>query len=344
MAFISVIMVGYNAEAYLPRALRCILAQKFHDYELVFVNNGSTDSTADIIESFQKKHSDISITIGNVEVNDGLSNGRNVGLSLASGQYVMFHDVDDWMDKDCLEVLANTARLRNPKRIIQQVRIVDDAGKELELLSYPENASRWSKYMLQGDLFLREVITENGLLFAKEAFYDDFYFVCKFSSVTKNAWFINETYYNMCMHDHSLTHRVGANLGYYPSCLEKTFRALADIWCVFTDEHERTLYEYSCMQMYYYLVFHSVEMSFLQKKSEYKALNIIMNKYYPFYLKNTNVKLYAPNGFRGHFKRNIWICNKAEIIDKTINYPLVMSLILFIYHLALRLGLYKYKA
>lgn len=344
MAFISVIMVGYNAEAYLHRALRCLLAQKYQDYEFVFVNNGSTDSTASIIESFHKNHPEICMKVGRVAVNDGLPNGRNVGLSLATGQYVMFHDVDDWMDTDCLEVLAHTACLNSPKRIIQQVRMVDETGKELEILRYPENASRWSKYMLQGDLFLREVITENGLYFEKEAFYDDFYFVCRFNSVTKNAWFINETYYNMCMHEHSLTHRVGANLGYYPSCLEKTFRALADIWGKLFDEYEKRLYEYSCIQMYYYLVFHSVEMTFLQKVSEYESLNKIMNTYYPLYLKNPNVKLCMPNGFRGHFKRNIWICNKAEKIDKVFHFPFIMILILFIYHIALRLRLYKYKA
>ena len=343
MTFISVIMVGYNAEAYLPKALKCLLAQKYQDYELVFVNNGSTDSTGDIIEKFQKNHPEINIKIGNVEVNDGLSNGRNVGLSLASGQYVIFHDVDDWMDSNCLEILATTARISYPERIIQQVRFVNNVGKELELLRYPKNASRWSKYMLQGDLFLRKVITENGLHFAKDAFYDDFYFVCIFNSVTRNALFINKCYYNMCMHEHSLTHKVGADLGYYPSCLEKTFRALDGICKKLSDEHERILYEYSCIQMYYYLVFHSVEMTLSQKIDEYKMLKVIMNKYYPLYLNNCNVKLFKSNGFMGHFKRNIWICNKAEKVDKVLNFPLLMAFILFLYHLALRLGLYKYK-
>ena len=337
-------MVGYNAEIYLPTALEYLLKQSFRDFEFVFIDNGSTDSTAFLIKKFQEEHPEIDMKLGRIEINNGLPAGRNLGLSMAKGKYVLFHDVDDWMDLDCLEVLSCAARINGSERIIQQIRYVNDKGEELEQLTYTNDASRWSKYMLQGDLFLRKIIVNNGLSFAQNVFYDDFYFVCLFNSVSKKAHFINETHYNMRMHEHSLTHEVGARIGYYPSCLELTFQELTGICEKLTDEQEKALYEYSCIQMYYYLVFHSIDMSILQKVEEYKILNKIMVTYYPDYLNNRNVKLFSHNGFKGHFKRNIWICNKAERVDKVMRFPLVMSLILSLYHLALEFGLYKYKA
>ena len=344
MAFISVIMVGYNAAAYLPKALSCLLTQKYHDYEFIFIDNGSRDNTADIAKTFKESHPEIDMRLGYIEVNTGLPNGRNLGLSMASGRYVMFHDVDDWMDPDCLEVLAHTANLSHAERIIQQIRIVDNSGKELEQIRYPENASRWSKYYLQGDLFSREVITKKKLYFATDAFYDDFFFTSIFSSVSKSVIFINETHYNMCMHEHSLTHKVGVKIGHYASCLSTTFECTRGIGDIITEEHEKNLYEYSCIQFYYYLVFHSVEMKWFHKIAEYVELNRVMKKYYPSYLGNKNVKLYAPNGCKGHFKRNVWICIMAEKMDKLLRFPFVMAFVLILYHIALRFGLYKYKA
>ena len=337
-------MVAYNAEIYLNRALSHLLSQNFQDYELVFVDNGSTDSTAEIINRFHEEHPEIDMQLGKIIVNDGLPKGRNLGLSMAKGCYVMFHDVDDWMDADCLETIARAARLNCSERIIQQVRYVNDMGEEFEELCYPKDASRWLKNTLQGDLFLRDIITKNDLCFVKEAFYDDFFFVNLFNSVSKNAFFINETHYNMCMHDHSLTHKVDAIPGYYPSRLASTFDSMRGIMEKLIEPNEKILYEYNCLQIYYYHVFHCYRMPFHQKISEYKLLNQIMKKYYPLYLNNQNVKFYAPNGYEGHFKRNIWICTKAEKVDRLLHVSVIMILILMLYHFAILTRLYKYKA
>lgn len=68
----------------------------------------------------------------------------------------------------------------------------------------------------------------------------------------------------------------------------------------------------------------------------------IMEKYYPNYLANKNVKLCAPNGFEGHFKRNIWLCIRAEKVDRILHATVIMDLILTAYHFAVKTGAYRY--
>lgn len=342
MALVSIVMVCYNAERYLSKALDGVGKQTFRDFELVFVNNGSTDNTKDIAESFFKDHPEIAVRQGEIKINNGLPDGRNMGLSLASGEYVMFHDADDWMDPDCLEALARVVQSHHPERIMQEIRFINDNGDVIDKLLYQEDTSRWTKNSLQGDLFLREVITREHLSFAREAYYDDFFFTNLFNSVADNVFFLREIHYNMLMHEYSMTHMYSSKKGYFTVRLAGTFEAMRGIADKLTDAREKMLYEYNCIQRYYSDVFRGVGLSLPDKIHEYKVFNSIVRRYYPDYLDNKNVKLKAPNSFSGHFKRNIWICVRAERIDRFLHIPVVMSMILMIYHVALKLGLYKY--
>lgn len=342
MAVISVVMVCYNAEQYVLKALSCITKQTFRDFELVFVDNGSTDRTMELARNFLRSCADIAVRYGVIEKNDGLPKGRNKGLSLASGEYVMFHDADDWMDPDCLTALAKVIYREKPERIMQQLRFVNDKGEVIDELLYPNDVSRWTKNSLQGDLFLRRVITKHQLAFARNAYYDDFYFTNLFNSVSNNACFLFETHYNMLMHEHSMTHKFNAQPGYFTTRLEGTFSELSAVTNILSDKQEKMMYEYGCIQRYYSDVFRGVGLSLPNKIREYLVYRKIMNRYHPDYLRNKNVKLTAPNGFSGHFKRNIWVCIQAEKVDKLLRIPLVMSIVLTVYHVALRTGVYRY--
>ena len=99
---ISVIVPVYNAEPYLPQCLESILAQDYRDFELILVNDGSTDSSGDICERYAARDSRIRVI---TQSNGGVSNARNAGLDVASGKYVAFVDADDWVDPDYLSIL-----------------------------------------------------------------------------------------------------------------------------------------------------------------------------------------------------------------------------------------------
>ena len=95
---ISVILPVYNSEKYIKKSVESVLNQTFTDFELIIVNDGSTDDTINILNSF----SDSRIKIIN-QTNQGPGAARNNALDIAKGDYIMFLDSDDWYSDDCLD-------------------------------------------------------------------------------------------------------------------------------------------------------------------------------------------------------------------------------------------------
>ena len=87
MRKISVILPVHNGEKYIKNAIESVLNQSFNDFELIIVNDGSTDNTLEIINSF-----------------DDFRASRNNALKIASGEYIMFLDADDWFSSDALKI------------------------------------------------------------------------------------------------------------------------------------------------------------------------------------------------------------------------------------------------
>jgi len=104
---ISVVLVTYNRANYLPRALESVLSQTFSNFEVILVNNGSTDNTAELCESYEKK--DRRIKLINIPENRGASRGRNIAIDHASCEYITIVDDDDYCDDKMLEHLVNLA-------------------------------------------------------------------------------------------------------------------------------------------------------------------------------------------------------------------------------------------
>ncbi len=104
---ISVILVTYNRMGYLSRALESVLSQTFTDFELVLVNNGSTDDTAALCQSYATKERRIKLVT--ILQNNGAPQGRNAGLDAATGEYITIVDDDDFCEPDLLSHLWGLA-------------------------------------------------------------------------------------------------------------------------------------------------------------------------------------------------------------------------------------------
>jgi len=103
---ISVIMLTYNREQYVSRAIESILKQTFTIFEFIIVNNGSADRSGVIADEYAAKDNRIKVIhreCGNI------GSGRNAGLDIAKGEYIAFIDDDDWTEPDFLEFLYNLA-------------------------------------------------------------------------------------------------------------------------------------------------------------------------------------------------------------------------------------------
>lgn len=108
---VSVIMITYNRIKYLERALKSISSQTFSNFELILVNNGSTDGTDELCKKYADKDSRIKVI--NIKENHGASRGRNIGIDVASCEYITLVDDDDYCEKGMLEHLVNLANKYN---------------------------------------------------------------------------------------------------------------------------------------------------------------------------------------------------------------------------------------
>lgn len=102
MSKVSVIMPVYNAEKYLGEAIESVLNQTYTDFELLFINDQSTDRSKEICMEYGKKDHRI-ILLENNSKNHGPGPTRNMGLDYATGEYIYFMDADDWADANLLQ-------------------------------------------------------------------------------------------------------------------------------------------------------------------------------------------------------------------------------------------------
>ena len=112
----SVIVPAYNVQDYIVSCIDSILKQSFRDYEIILVNDGSTDATFEHCQELCRKNTCIKLV--NKE-NGGLSSARNAGINKAEGDYLLFLDGDDfWRDDDFLENLNCIIETHSPDTII----------------------------------------------------------------------------------------------------------------------------------------------------------------------------------------------------------------------------------
>lgn len=107
MPAVSIIIPVYNVEKYLRRCLNSILNQTFSDWEAICVNDGSPDKSADILSEYAAKDSRFKIV--NKE-NGGLSDARNAGMRVATGEYILYVDSDDFIHPQTLEITHKLAK------------------------------------------------------------------------------------------------------------------------------------------------------------------------------------------------------------------------------------------
>lgn len=109
-SLISVIIPVYNSEVFLCRCMDSICSQTYTNLEIIVVNDGSTDNSSEILEKYAELDTRIQVIC---QKNSGVSTARNTGLNVAKGEFVLFLDSDDWLDKETCEVAIQTLASEN---------------------------------------------------------------------------------------------------------------------------------------------------------------------------------------------------------------------------------------
>ena len=137
---ISVIVPVYNVEAYLERCVESILQQTYAHFELILINDGSTDSSGQICDHLASQYGNIKAH--HIE-NAGVSNARNMGIQLATGSWVTFIDSDDFVTQDYLTTLASAVEGVNVGFVIAPLHHIKN-GIVTDLPPHSGKTELWS--------------------------------------------------------------------------------------------------------------------------------------------------------------------------------------------------------
>lgn len=221
---VSVIIPVYNTEMYLKECLDSIIRQSYENLEIIIVNDGSSDNSPIICNEYAKN--DTRIILVN-KLNGGASDARNCGLSVSSGEYILFVDSDDyWSDNSAVENLIDIVykyqkvdvvlfrrnvfyHLNNKIVSFSQFDIDQINGKnKTDVLSYLMKSSYYSVSACE-KLIRREVLIENKILFEKGRTAEDIDWCFNLMLCVNHIYAINHIFYQNRIRSGSVTSNGG---------------------------------------------------------------------------------------------------------------------------------------
>lgn len=194
---ISVIVPVYNASQYLRECIESTLSQSFRDFELILVNDGSTDDSLSICKSYERQDNRITVISG---ANGGVSKARNRGLDAAKGEWITFADADDYFLDDALSTLYERAMQAGTDLVLANaLKLKNGKSSELHRLKNEvlPNAIMFIKHFaLWGYLFNADIIRKNRLRFIDGlAYSEDRIFIYQMARYCKTIAFCNKPVY-----------------------------------------------------------------------------------------------------------------------------------------------------
>ncbi|ORO46039.1 glycosyltransferase [Streptococcus oralis] len=202
---LTVVIPVYNVEKYLKRCVESVLVQGWHNYDILLVDDGSTDSSPQICDDYVKAYDFISVIH---KENGGLSEARNTGILHAKGEYVYFPDSDDWLEPQTFTELAEVLESQEFELVSfnrefvkgEEDAIVSDplvtqvfGGKDafVQMLKHSYITGFANDKIYKKSLFI-----DNNISFPKGKYYEDLGTNYKLFLSTKNVFATNQKYYH----------------------------------------------------------------------------------------------------------------------------------------------------
>lgn len=223
MPDISIIIPVYNAEHYIERCISSILVQSFKDFEILLINDGSTDKSPEICDILKKHDPRIHVYH---KKNTGASDTRNYGIHLSTGKYLSFIDADDYIAKDMLQTLYEEAEKTNSDMVMCNYYIDSDKKLYPAAMKYDDMYATQSEvrngllkryyennqtglYSLCNKLFRRLLIEENKIkMDTKLVRGEDAWFVFDYLKVCSKVTYIPIPLYYYYQNKNSIMHQV----------------------------------------------------------------------------------------------------------------------------------------
>ena len=283
MIKVSVIVPVYNVEKYLKKCLDSLVNQTLKDIEIIVVNDGSPDNSQKIIDEYSDKYSNIKAYI---KKNGGLSDARNYGIKKAKGEYLAFVDSDDYIDKDMLKKMYDSAKKNKYDIVVcDTVNVYKDHNVLIRSnLHYSNNDTE--NYLIAHPMACSRLYNAKlftNIEFKKGIYYEDLELTPKLINLTTNIGFVEEGLYYYLQREGSIMKQVTFN--------EK----LLDIFTVLDSNRKALSKKYPDEIEYMYIthLLRTATLRFLEYSDSKKYIKRIrdeIKKYYPKWNKNKYFK------------------------------------------------------
>ena len=294
MSKISVIIPVYNTGKYLGQCLGSVINQTFKDLEIICVDDGSSDNSADILQKYAQK--DSRIVVKNFEKNKGVSAARNCGLDAAAGEYICFIDSDDWIEENQIETMSDTITKTASDLVINtnMISYQNDTYYPYKFqpgqLEIPDNSyidiKKDAHNIFCGPcnkLYSRKLIKDNNLKFPEEHIYEDMFFHFAVFAYAEKIYFYNGSKYFYRNTENSIT----TGMKNDSDKIIKIFGLIYDFY------KERKLLDKD-IKIYYTMPFFNVQneetyiafKNYFEKAGEYILNNENFNEMDKFFCKN----------------------------------------------------------
>ncbi|MBQ1476629.1 MAG: glycosyltransferase [Erysipelotrichaceae bacterium] len=291
--FLSVIIPVYNVEAYLEENLESLTHQTVSDYELILVNDGSTDSSLSIIERYAEEYPFIKVVN---KKNGGISSARNTGISEASGEYLGFIDSDDFVKNDYVESMIRKAKEDDSDIVVcdlvtwfgdndQRNYIMKGLREDLDEL--PNDRRLFlSPLFAWNKIYRRSFFLEQDILYEEGTWYEDLEVTLYLAARAKKISYVEKIL--ICYRQRENSIMSSRN----QKCLD-IFHVLEAIYDRF--ERNGLLQEYKEELEYLFienlLVYGGFRLLALDNYQEvFKRAKLFLKKYFPDYKKNSHIQ------------------------------------------------------
>lgn len=270
----SIILPIYNVEKYIDRCMSTILNQEFNDYEVILVDDGSTDSCPELCDRYADFGQKIKVLH---KKNGGLSSARNAGLSIATGKYIFWLDSDDYLPMDTLKQLGEILYkndvdilkfnyMRQPNNIT--IKSILKPGnynrKQIEEIVIPLALEKTSDFIMSAwaHIYKREFIKRNNLNFISERQIgsEDYLFNLHAFLAANSLLAIENVLYNYDYREGSLSQKYRENLIERYRKLYKLMQELLIKYQV-SDCYLKKLQYFYVWNCYYVLIFNEMRIT-----------------------------------------------------------------------------------
>ena len=265
---VSVIVPVYNTEKYLEKCLDSLVNQTYQDIEIIIVNDGSTDKSEEIIKEYIKKYHFVKYF---KKKNGGLSSARNYGIDKANGDYLLFIDSDDYVEKEMIQKMYEKIIQENSDIVVCEFSYIYENGTKVRSYSNLDYADMDDKnYLLTPPMAPIRLIKKelfNNIKFKEGIYYEDLELCPKLVLYTKKISFVNESLYNYLMRDSSIMHQKEFN------------NKLLDIYSVLDSNYKMLNKDYHDEVEYMYIthLLRTAALRFLDYDEGKEQINKIIN-------------------------------------------------------------------